>query len=465
MKKIAIIYPEAPDKTIRRAVDFLTEFILDFTLEYPLCFSAEDFCISCDYIPIYLGTKENNPAIRKLSTAHLTSPEQYHISVKDGTVIIEGYDVSGVLFGVMDFYNKYLIPTKYAHPDINNFSIFDGELPGFSLISAPEVSERGIWTWGHVIYDYKGFLDNMARLKLNSLIMWNDFIPFNIQEIIDYAHTLNIKVILGYSWGWDQRCKELSLDSLNGKGEEIFNKFEREYSRLDIDGIYFQTITELQEEYIGGKLVAEAVTDFVNNTSALFYSKYPDILIEFGLHATSVKNRLDIIGHVDKRIRIVWEDFGAMPFAYHPEELCDYDQTLSLAKAAATLRGTDDNYGVVTKSLTCLDWSEFTHPGAVQNIGVSSHLVKENRLIRKRKAWRNSVAGWLANGEYARKAIYELAKVKSGAFSVNALLEDGMLEEKIMYPIALFSELLWNPEADYSALVREVALREYVEFT
>ena len=123
MKKIAIIYPEAPDKTIRRAVDFLTEFILDFTLEYPLCLSVEEFCISCDYIPIYLGTKENNPAIRKLSTAHLTRPEQYHLSVKDGTVIIEGYDVSGVLFGVMDFYNKYLIPTKYAHPDINNFYI------------------------------------------------------------------------------------------------------------------------------------------------------------------------------------------------------------------------------------------------------------------------------------------------------------------------------------------------------
>ena len=153
-----------------------------------------------------------------------------------------------------------------------------------------------------------------------------------------------------------------------------------------------------------------------------------------------------------------------MPFAYHPEELCDYDQTLSLAKAAATLRGTDDNYGVVTKSLTCLDWSEFTHPSAPQNIGVSSDFVKENRLIRKRKAWRNSVAGWLANGEYAKQAICELVKVKQGAFSVNALLEDGMLEEKIMYPIALFSELLWNPDADYNVLVREIALREYVEF-
>ncbi len=458
MNKIAIIHPEKPNKTICRAVDFLSQFVLDFTLEYPFCFS-ENVAFDEPYTYIYIGTKENNPWLKERSSCTLTKKEEYSISIKDDTVLIEGYDDAGVLYGVMDFYNKYLIPQRYE-----GNKLFEAPLCEFSLVSSPDVVERGIWTWGHVIYDYKHFLDNMAQLKLNSIIIWNDFVPFNIQEIIEYAHALCIKIILGYSWGWDQRCKEISLSTLNGKSCEIFEKFEKEYSHLDIDGIYFQTVTELNEEFIDGVLVAEAVTNFVNRTSALFYSKYPELLIEFGLHATSVKNRLDVISGVDKRVRIVWEDLGTFPFAYGGEKFKNFDETLTLALKAATLRGADDNYGIVPKSMTCLDWTAFKHPAGAQNIGVSSKAMKENRIIRKRMSWRNSIAGWLVNGEYALKTFRELIKVKNGDLSINVLLEDGMFEEKIMYPIALYSEMLWSSETDYKELVGNVAIREYVEF-
>jgi len=458
-KKVVVVHPAFKSKTVRRAVDFLSEFILDLTFEYPFLVSADTEKLPEADIVVYLGTKQNNPAISRLSDKELARQGEYYIRVKDGTVLIEGYDEAGMLWGVMDFNNDYVMACKDDYSQN-----FPEPLTEFSKNSAPAVSERGIWTWGHVIYDYKGFLDNMARLKMNSIIIWNDFVPFNIEEIIDYAHALCIKVILGYSWGWDQRCKEISLSRLDGMSAGIFEKYEREYASLGIDGIYFQTVTELEDEYIEGVLVAEAVTDFVNSTCALFYEKYPELLIEFGLHATSVKNRLEYIARVDKRVRIVWEDFGAMPFNYNPHEISDYGQTKDIAIRAATLRGADDNYGIVPKSMICLDWSQFTHPIAPQNIGVSTNIMRNNRVTRSKRLWRRSVAGWLRNGEYALDTVRALAQIKGGSFSVNVLVEDGMFEDNIKYPVALFSEMLWNTEADYKTLVASVGMRDYVEF-
>lgn len=44
----------------------------------------------------------------------------------------------------------------------------ESPLPDFELNSRPAVKNRGIWTWGHVIYDYRSFIDNMVMLKLNT---------------------------------------------------------------------------------------------------------------------------------------------------------------------------------------------------------------------------------------------------------------------------------------------------------
>ena len=45
------------------------------------------------------------------------------------------------------------------------------------------------------MYDYRGFFENMARLKLNEIIIWNDYAPTNGREIVAYAHSLGIRVI------------------------------------------------------------------------------------------------------------------------------------------------------------------------------------------------------------------------------------------------------------------------------
>ena len=210
--------------------------------------------------------------------------------------------------------------------------------------------------------------------------------------------------------------------------------------------------------------IAAAATDFVNRTAALFFEKYPDIEIQFGLHATSVKNDLGYIKATDERIRIVWEDLGAFPFSYIPNDIKDFDKTMSLVDSIANLRGASDRFGVVTKGLVKLDWSEFEHLKGAQTIGVSSRALKENRIERKRRIWRYIQAAWLANADKAQGAVREICRLKNGDACILALCEDGMFEENIMFPVALYSEMLWNAEGDLKEITKAVAMRGYVDF-
>ena len=51
-----------------------------------------------------------------------------------------------------------------------------------------------------------------------------------------------------------------------------------------------------------------------------------------------------------------------------------------------------------------------------------------------------------------------------GNLYITALVEDGMFEENIMYPVALYSEMLWDTNCDMKEMMSSVALRSYVEF-
>ena len=464
MKKIAIIHGSLTSPLLRRAVAELSELILDYTYEYPVCYTADTDADLTDYTRIYVGTRASNPYIAAHGAQTLTYEQEYLLTVADETVTIEGYDEAGVLYGCLDFYNKYLIRLEYPHNDHYRVNSMEKKWPDFTLCSRPSVKERGLWTWGHVIYDWRGYLDNMVKLKMNTLVVWNDYVPVNAAEMVAYAHDCGIKVIWGYAWLWDTDCKKIGLDHLEDYSEEIYAKYEREYRHLGGDGIYFQTVTEHNEEVIDGIVLADAVTRFVNKTAALFYEKEPELEIQFGLHATSVKSKLEYLKNVDPRIRIVWEDCGAFPFSYIPNDVERFAQTQEFVSEIAVLRGASDRFGTVTKGLTKLDWRAFAHPQGPLYAGVSSREVRENRIVRKRKIWRYLQAFWMIRANYALEAIRQMARVKEGELMLTALVEDGMFEENIMYPVALYAEMLWDAEAELDTLQSSVALRGYVEF-
>ena len=160
---------------------------------------------------ILLGTPRTNPKIAELghkgllklpkraqgyTIACLKSPWQSNARL----IVVAGTDPSGVLYGVEEFNKKLAVLfTQDLRPGEQRAN-FDG-LRDFSVTDAPVIENRGIWTWGYVIYDYRRFLDNMARLKMNRVTVWNDVPPFNCRQFIAYAHSRGNKVILGYSTG------------------------------------------------------------------------------------------------------------------------------------------------------------------------------------------------------------------------------------------------------------------------
>lgn len=470
MKKIAILYGAISDSIQAKAVEVLSRFLMDYTKSYPVCFAYDCSGDYSQYRCIYIGTKQNNAYIAHHSEVHLTRAEEYCISVKNDTVMIQGFDDAGVLYGCVDFYNQYVIRFEYAHAESwcsTNYywrNIFEAPLPDFTCRSAPSVQRRGIWTWGHVIYDYRRFMDHMVLLKMNTMIIWNDFAPANAKQMIEYAHSCGIQIIWGVSWGWDDGCKNLSLKALEGKSQEILHKFQKEYGNLAVDGLYFQSITELETEYLGGILVAQAVTDFVNKTAKLFFDSFPGLELQFGLHATSVRSRLEIIKKVDPRIRIVWEDCGAFPFSYFPHNVDSFEATKEFVEIIANLRGTEDRFGVVTKGFTKLEWPKFTHLEGPIFLGAGSDNMKTERIAQKSRDWKYFQAYWLRNGKKALEMVKAMTDKKRGDLIVTALVEDGMFEDENMYPVALYAQMLWDCNADYGQILSDVALRSYVSF-
>ncbi len=464
MKKITVIYGKAETGLQKKALEMLSRFLVEYTLEYPALYPADAYIKDESRRYIFIGTAENNPYLSRVAEASLSHAEEYRITVKDGAVYIEGFDDAGVLYGCIDFFDRYIMRLEYPDTDSYHIDAFERDLPDFSYSSYPKVKNRGLWTWGHVIYDYKGYLDNMVKLKLNTLTVWNDRVPFNAKELVAYAHDCGIKVIFGYSWLWSTECAKIPFDQLCDFSEGIFEQYEKEYSALGADGIYFQSATELSSETIGGIVIAEAVTNFVNHTASLFFEKYPNLELQFGLHATSVKNKLDFIKKTDPRIRIVWEDCGAFPFSYVPSDVSDFELTGDFTKKIAVLRGEDDRFGVVTKGFTKLDWSAFEHPDAPLYIGVGTKELYRNREARKRKIWKYLQAYWIAYADKAEEMVLLMQEAKDGDLYISALLEDGMFEETVMYPAALYAEMLWDCSQDIKKLLSDVALRSYVEF-
>lgn len=306
------------------------------------------------------------------------------------------------------------------------------------------ISEKGIWTWGHVIYDYRKFFENMKELGMNKITIWNDYAPVNSKDILEEAHRNGIRVIWGFSWGWDTDCQnaitDISAERLLSIKENVLKTFNGQYKEISVDGIYFQTFTELDKREINGIRIADAVVELVNSTAGELMLQNPQLNIEFGLHAMGVKEDLDIIAKTDKRVRIVWEDLGAFPFAYKPTETDNFNETLSLVRKVVQLRGSDEKCGFIVKGMTTLDWSSFVHAERPLIIGTGSREFIEKRQLEKNAAWEELTEGWNHSFVYAQKT-FELLKASDNEISVQALIEDGMFENEIKEPPRLFSKL------------------------
>ena len=300
----------------------------------------------------------------------------------------------------------------------------------------------------------------MARMKLNEVIIWNDYLPLNIDDIIDYAHSFGIRVILGYSWGWREisnTAETIPEEDLVRLREKVVTQYRDVYAKTNCDGIYFQSFTERKDEIVEGKPIARIVTDFVNSAAAALYEIKPDLRLLFGLHATSVKGWLSEIARVDERIEILWEDCGAFPYSYAsgmPSEAA-FQETLAFTEKLLALRG-GAKVGLVFKGVMMLDWSRFAMQRGPYVMGNNaSRIAAHDRRIRA-NGWRIYAADWAVSGQKAHEMI---AFIRSHAQGDVNLCLAGTFDGGIYLPEALSAQMMRRPEEDFQTTLRRVMRR------
>ena len=420
-----------------------------------------------------IGTCANNPWIRQLcADGRLTIPthsEGYAIaslaspwSPERKIIVLAGHDANGVLYAVMEFNARILGVERFSDDPRKPGAALD-EMPAFSVENFPRIADRGIWTWGYVIYDYRSFLDNMARLRMNMLTIWNDCPPVNIREVIEYAHMRGIRVVLGFHWGWGFEGVDIAkTEDVAAIQEQVLDNYERNYAGLPHDGIYFQTLTEHHETKRDGVPVAQLACNLVNRIGGALLKKHPHLKIQFGLHAISVLENYPCLEKLDRRISVVWEDAGVLPYGYEPSTvyvddrmtangLGSVEATIDYSKKLAGLRDRLE-FACVPKGFGSLRWgAEFeNHRSFILGERSKRFILTRKEQIQPR--WNHYNALWLANYPQAVRFFREVLAVGPKRVTATALVEDSLFECGIQPGIALFANILWNPEIDEKLL-------------
>lgn len=423
-----------------------------------------------DYFPIVVGTIETNEILKELYDKGLfvpeTSKEGFSIKVCDSpfannkkVIILQGADPNGVIYAVRDFEHRYVEnKLKYnGYHYSKKYQPFLDPMLDFEYSSYPKIANRGLWSWGHAVYDYRNYIDNMSKWKMNNLILWNDHVPINAKEIVDYAHERGIKVIWGYSWCWGEVVDPNNKEELDKWTDYAIKTYEEQYLPLNSDGIYFQAFTEIEETEIGGRLVAELVTDWVNYISQKLLDRHPDLWIQFGLHASSIKDYYKKLNIIDKRVSIVWEDCGGFPYFYDPEKIDDFSKTYEYTKNIVSLRGREERFGAVLKGHTVLNWKEFEHQKGIIVMGES----KKERIKKKTKDveffWKHSQAYWITQSKELKDILTLVADTNQDYTLISMLVEEGMWEEKCYFSAVFQAEMMWNPNVDVNKLIEMIS--------
>lgn len=427
---------------------------------------------------ILVGTARNNPWIAKLAQQGLlTAPthrQGYSLAslaspwaADRKLLVVAGTDPAGVLYGVQDFRMRVL--PEINPSDRDQFRDAFDSMKSFALTDHPRIDNRGIWTWGYVIYDYRRFIDNMVRLKMNLLVIWNDIPPINCVQVLDYAHARGIRVILGFHWGWGLAGVNLARPEDRQRIKDaVVRNYRENYRGLKIDGIYFQTLTEHNELTLDGQSVAAAVCRLVNETAQSLWEIEPALYIQLGLHATSIRERYTDLCDLDPRVTIAWEDAGVIPYSYNPVTtpedafgpLCpgveSPEATIDYSRRLATFRK-DSEFAMVAKGWTCLRWEkEFEHHGPFI-LGERDPEFIRRRLADRQSRWDKVNALWTRNLSHALRFYQAILECRPPVTTVAALIEDGPFEPAIQPAAAIFAEALWDPARPAEEILQLVA--------
>ena len=457
----------------KKAIELLSKEVSEFLIREPHVYSI--YVLPCEKEgcaisknAFFVSCYEESAAIKQYVSAEEVPEDGFLVKViptpaeaEGRLVILTAHTEQELFYAVVSFLDDYIY--DYSPICGSNYMpdrIFDRPLPECAYTEVPDNKTRSIFTWGHPINDYRAYIENMARLKFNELIIWNDFIPVNIVDIIDYAHSFGIKVILGYSWGWQQGCgkiEEITDQKIENIKTFALQQFRDHYAGVPCDGIYFQSFTERREEQVGGRLISRLVVDMVNDIASRIWQIQPGLRIIFGLHATSVRKRLDEIARVDPRIDIMWEDCGEFPYSYNSfvsdEKI--YEETLAFTKEILELRG-GVGVGLVFKGVMMLDWGKKVGQHGPFIMGQNSKAIAAHDRHIRASSWRKYAADWMQHGDRAAQMLQFIKDHKLG--EVDMCLA-GTFDGGIYLPMALCGQMYRTLDDDYQQTLRKTARR------
>ena len=462
----------------KRAVDFLSKeagryLIREENIYRIHVLPCEKEGAAIPHSAMIVGLYHESETVRKYVKADEFPADGFLIKVienpenTDGRLIILTANSAAELFyAAVSFIDDYIpeySPWHGSNP-MPQF-IFDAPLHMQSYTERPANRTRSVFTWGHPINDYRAYIDNLARQKFNQVIIWNNYMPLNAKDVIEYAHAYGMEVLFGYAWGWTPGCskiKDASEKRLKELKEEIIREYEENYAKIGCDGIYFQSFTERSDEYIDGRLIAEAVTTLVNDAAGTLFEQYSDIKLQFGLHAMSVKNHLDEIAKVDKRVEILWEDCGEFPYSYRSAVTDEkaFEETLAFTKKILHLRG-NAPVGWVIKGVMMLDWTKFIYQSGPVVLGENAQSITDHDHRLRAHAWRLYSADWLRYGKYVAKTLQFIQENALG--DVNMCLA-GTFEGGIRLPQALCAQMFRHLDESYEETLQKVVRRNCITF-
>ena len=383
------------------------------------------------------------------------------LDMPDGSqrVLVAGDTPAGVIWAVEDFLDEGLnaLSVRAGGDGLRYRSkIFErGRLGRYESRQTPKTPVRSVFIWAHVIGDYREFFRNLARLRFNEVILWNNCPPVNAAEVVEYAHSWGIRVLWGFAWGWSTDCRNVDMAHLDRLEDDILREWRSVWRPLGGDGVYFQSFTELDQEEIGGKSIASTVAKLVNRVSAKIRAESPGERIVFGLHARSVKNRLAEIDETDPSVEILWEDCGGFPFNYGKP----FDPSGDKALVDAILAEKRD-VGIVLKCSLVQDWTRFAYQSGPYVLGCASSAVKEEDARIAEELWRPFCADWQVRGRVAYDVVRHIQsarRTRPSALNV-AVNANG----RVRFPLALMAEMFWSADDPYDAIVERVARRTWV---
>ena len=441
-----------------------------YTIHVLACEKEEQATI--DKNAVVIGLYNENEIIRKHITADEIKEDGYVVKVMDNPentdlklVLITANTEAALFYGAVDFVDDYFALAAPKHGGLFLVdNVFEEQETCYYVSIAPAIKTRSVFTWGTPINDYRNYIDNMARLKLNQLIIWNDFVPLNADEIVDYAHSYGIQVIWGFAWGWSRQCVNTDLNNLDALAESVLKDYKDNYKNLKGDGIYFQSFTETWEGKtdIEGKSIAETVVGFVNNIAGKILEEKPNLSIQFGLHAMSVKDKLEFIEKTDKRVEIMWEDCGTFPYHYDPEikDQKAYADTLEFTDKILNLRD-KGKVSMLIKGFMTLDWvgDNFVHQAGPYILGDAKRSLIEHDKQILAPIWRRFQTGWIENGKYAYDVISRISTARSDV----TLGMAGQFAGGLWFAQALCAQMLFEANITYEENLHKVLNRRSVD--